>query len=361
MDFPTTNMIGDMIRTLIPNTTLAYLVNGVLAVLALLMIPFVLVPFLIYLERKVCARIQARVGPNRVGPFGLLQTIADVMKLLFKEILIPGGADKFTFLLATTLPLSSSFLILAIMPFDSNLQVTDLSMGVPFVIAISGLGILGLLIGGWGSNNKYSLLGSLRAGSQMISYEISLALIMLFIVLVSGTASLREIVLTQQGPFWHSWWIFKIPVLGLVVFILYLISSTAELNRGPFDIAEAEQELTAGPFTEYSGMAYAMFYLAEYINLVIAAGLAATLFLGGFLPPLIGVQSVDQILVKVPGVVWFALKDLFIIIVYMFFRWTFPRPRVDQLIAFEWKFMLPLNLIMLVLGAVFVSVGWILP
>ena len=244
-------------------------------------------------------------------------------------------------------------------PFSSSIQDTDPVLGIPYLIAVSGLGILGILIGGWGSDNKYSLLGSLRSGSQMISYEVSLAMIMLFFVLITGTASLQEIVLTQQGTI-LDWWIFKIPGLGIVAFLLYLVSSTAEINRGPFDIAEAEQELTSGFHTEYSGMAFAMFYLAEYVNLVSAAGLVTTFFLGGFLPPLIGVEAVDSVLIQVPGLLWFAIKTFIIIVTIMFFKWTFPRPRVDQLLSLEWKFLLPINIVLLVLGGIFVANGWIL-
>jgi len=273
--------------------------------------------------------------------------------------MVPNGADRIVFFLAPMLPLSASFLILTVIPFDHHMQVTDLHQGILFVIAISGLGTFGILIGGWGSNNKYSLLGSLRSGAQIISYEISLALIMLFIVLITGTASLREIVLSQQGTV-LDWWIFKIPGLGLIAFILFLISSTAELNRAPFDIAEAEQELTAGFHTEYSGMCFALFFLAEYINLIVASALGATLFLGGFLAPQLGIAFLDAWFTFIPGFLWFGLKIFFLIFLYMVFRWTFPRPRVDQLMALEWKFLLPINLVLLLLGGLFVAKGWIL-
>ena len=370
MDLSTTNFIGDLVRQYSPFTWLAYLVNMVLAIVAILAAGVGPAPVLIYWERKVAAFVQARLGPMRVGPYGVLQSVADVLKLLFKELITPRGADKFIFFLAPALPLTGSFLVLAVIPWASSLQVANPSMGVPFVIAVSGLGILGILVAGWASNNKFSLLGSLRCGAQMVSYEVSISLIMLFIVLISGTADIREIVLTQQGSF-LDWWIFKIPVLGFIAFCLYLVSATAELNRGPFDMAEAEQELTAGFHTEYSSTAFAMFFLAEYINIVATSALAATFFLGGFLPfalPTFGVEAlagpvgaVNHALAFIPGLLWMAGKIAFLITIFMFFRWTYPRPRVDQLMSLEWKFLLPLNLSLLALGAVFVAFGVIIP
>ena len=360
MDLSTNHFIGDLVRFYMPYSWLAAIVNGIIALVGIVLVGVGPAPILIWWERKVCAFIQARLGPMRLGKWGLLQTVADVIKLLFKELITPRGVDKLVYFLAPALPLTASFLVLAVIPWDHNLQVANPGMGVPFIIAVSGLGILGSLVGGWASNNKFALLGSLRSGAQMISYEVSLSLIMLFVVLVSGTADVRELVLTQQGPIWH-WWIFKIPGLGLIAFVMYMISATAELNRGPFDMAEAEQELTAGFHTEYSSTAFAMFYLAEYINLVASSALAATFFLGGFLPVQIGVASVDHILALVPGFLWMAGKVMFLITVFMLFRWTYPRPRVDQLMSLEWKFLLPVNLILLALGAVFVAMGLIIP
>jgi NADH-quinone oxidoreductase subunit H len=351
--------IGDFIRTQIPDPTIAFIINGLISVMAILAVVFGSAPMLIWMERKVSAHMQARLGPMRVGPHGLLQTAADILKLLMKEILKPKGADTLIFWLAPLLPLTASFLVLVVIPFDHHMQVTDLDMGVLYVAAISGLGIVGILIGGWASNNKYSLLGSMRSGAQMVSYEISLALGLLFVVLISGETSLREIVFTQQGSI-LDWWIFKIPVLGFLGFTLFTISSIAELNRGPFDIAEAEQEITAGFHTEYTGMAFAIFFLAEYINMVVAGSLAATFFLGGFLAPLIGVPFIDNLLIMIPGYIWFGCKVLFMIFLFMWARWTFPRPRVDQLMGLEWKFLLPANLLLLVLGAFFLIMGWVL-
>lgn len=355
--YPVHNAIGDAVRQMFPESAAA--INLLLAIVSLLTLVALLPVMLIWLERKVAAHFQARLGPMRVGWHGLMQSAADGLKLIFKEILIPEGADKFVFFLAPILPASATFLVMAVLPFDHHLQVADPPLGVIYVIGISGLGILGILLAGWASNNKYSLLGAMRSGAQMISYEISLSLLMLLVVMVSGTASLREIVLSQQGTV-LDWWIFKLPLLGAVAFVMYLVTSTAELNRAPFDIAEAESELTGGFATEYSGISFAMFFFAEFVNMFVAAGIATTLFLGGFLPPLVGIGVIDAVLGAVPGFVWFFAKTFGVVFIYMWFRWSFPRLRVDQLMALEWKMLLPANLVLLSLAGVFVVLGWVL-
>jgi len=355
--YPTTNFIGDLVRSQFPGPS-AHVINSVLAIVSILTLVGITPVILIWMERKVAARFQARLGPMRVGWHGTLQPLADGIKLMFKEVLKPEGADSFLFFLAPCLPATASFLVLTVIPFDHHLQVTDLDGGVLYVIAVSGLGILGILLAGWSSNNKYSLLGAMRSGAQMISYEISLAFIMLLIVLLSGSGSLRDIVLSQHGTV-MDWWIFKFPVFGFIAFVLFLISSTAELNRGPFDISEAESELTGGFSTEYSGISFAMFFLAEFVNMFVAAALTTTFFLGGFLAPQFGIGFLDAMLEAIPGFVWFFLKSYGIIFIYMWFRWTFPRPRVDQLMDLEWKLLLPANLFVLAAGSTFVAMGWI--
>ncbi len=355
--YPVQNSIGDMVREIFPAS--AVYINGFITIISLLMLVSLLPVFLIWLERKVAAHFQARLGPMRVGYHGLLQSTADGLKLIFKEILKPEGADTFVFFLAPILPATATFLVMTILPFDHHMQVADPAGGVIYVIGISGLSILGILLAGWASNNKYSLLGAMRSGAQMISFEISLALIMLLIVMVTGTASLREIVLSQQGTI-LDWWIFKLPVLGSIAFIMYMISSTAELNRAPFDISEAESELTGGFATEYSGISFAMFFFAEFVNMFVSAGIATTLFFGGFLAPQIGIGFLDSVLDFLPGFFWFFLKTFLIIFLYMWFRWTFPRLRVDQLMYLEWKMLLPANILLLMVGGVFLALGWIL-
>lgn len=365
--FPETHPLGDFIREQLPPLPAA-VVNGAIAVASIAALITVVAILLIWVERKVCAHIQARMGPTRVGPFGLLQPVADALKLLLKENLKPRSVDTLAYYLAPLLPITGSFLVLAVMPFDSNLQVVDPEAGVVYLAAVSGLGILGVLIGGWGSNNKYSLLGSMRSGAQLFSYELSMVLCMLLVVMASGTGSLRDIVLSQQGDV-LDWWIFKLPLAGLLAFVLFLISSTAELNRGPLDLSEAESELTGGFHTEYAGMSFSMFFLAEFVNMFAAAGLASTFFLGGFLAPTLpefwGMGAVigplNSLLDFVPGFLWFLLKTSVVIFLYMWARWTFPRLRIDHLLALEWKFLLPVSLANLLLAAGLVTFHIIIP
>jgi NADH-quinone oxidoreductase subunit H len=316
--------------------------------------------FLIWLERKVCARFQARLGPTRVGFHGLLQPVADAIKLLLKEGIRPRASDLWAYYLAPLLPLISSFLVLAVLPLGPGLQVVDLDAGVVYVAAVSGLGILGVLVGGWSSNSKYSLLGAMRSGAQLFSYELSLILCLLLVVMASGTGSLKGVVEAQQGGIW-DWWILKLPVVGALSFLLFLISSTAELNRGPLDLSEAESELTGGFHTEYTGIAFSLFFLAEYINLFVASVLGALLFLGGYWAPQFGIPGLDPALAAIPGTFWLLFKAYGLIFVYMWFRWTFPRLRIDHLLALEWKYLLPVSLANLLLGATLLALGWVLP
>jgi NADH-quinone oxidoreductase subunit H len=359
MTFGIPNFIGDLVREYSPLPELALVLNVILAVVAVVAVGIGNAPILIYMERKVCAHVQCRLGPMRLGWHGIIQTVADVTKLLFKELYSPHGVDMVIYYLAPMVSLTAPFFVLALIPFGANWQVINLDFAVPAIIAINGLGLFAILLGGWASNNKYSLLSALRGGAQMISYEISFALIMLFVVMISGSASLNDIIAVQSGTV-LNWWIFKLPVLGLVGFLMFMCVSTAELNRAPFDIAESEQELTAGFHTEYTGTAFAMFYLTEYINLVGVSALGSIFFLGGWQAPLIGVESVDEVFRKIPDVVWMFAKIYFLIWLYMMFRWTWLRPRVDQLMSFEWKFLLPFNLILLVAGALFIAMGWVL-
>jgi len=334
-------------------TSPLFLLKGFMGVLSIVLFGTIM---MIWMERKVSARIQARLGPTRVGWNGLMQPVADLIKLALKEIITPRGADRFVFYLAPFLPITASCLMVAIIPFDYHMQVTDLNLGVLFLIGISGIGVFGVLMAGWASNNKYSLLGALRSGAQMISYEISFGLNILLIVMLSGSTSLRDIVLSQEGTI-LDWWIIKAPVIGVAGFIMYFISTTAELNRGPFDIAEAEQEITAGFHTEYSGMAFALFFMAEFVNMMIAALVGSILYLGGFLAPQFGFAPLDSIFSLVPGWTWLGIKAVFCIYIYMLLRWTFPRPRIDQLLALEWKVLLPINFTILLLAALMIYGG----
>lgn len=279
------------------------------------------VMFLIWWERKISAHIQSRLGPMIVGWHGCLQTIADTLKLLLKENIVCKDADKITFWLAPLVVFVASFLPFVALPFSRFFIVQDLSLGLLYILAVSSLGVIGIFMAGWGSSNKYSLLGGMRTAAQIISYEIPLVLSILSIVLMTGSLSMNTIIQAQK----NVWFIFYQPI----AFLIYFISAIAEVNRAPFDIAEAESELVAGFHTEYSGMKFSMFFLAEYTNMFVVCAIAATLFLGGWQGPLL------------PGIVWFLLKVYFLIFVMMWVRWTFPRLRVDQLMEFAWKFLMP--------------------
>ena len=291
--------------------------------------------FIILMERKVSAYMHQRRGPNRVGPFGLLQTVADTVKLLIKEDIVPTAADKAIFTIAPLIVFLSTFLVFLVIPFGNGIIAADLDIGILYVLAVTGLAVIGILAGGWGSNNKYSLIGGLRSAAQIVSYEIPAVLVILAVVLLAGSMKMGDIVAAQQ----KVWYI----VLQPVGFLLFLIASNAEINRTPFDLPEAESELVAGFNTEYSAMKFALFFLGEFTNLFLAGALATTLFLGGWHGPVL------------PPVVWFMLKTYFVVFILMWWRWTFPRTRVDQLMAFSWKVLLPIALLNLVITAVAVK------
>jgi NADH-quinone oxidoreductase subunit H len=312
--------------------------------------------FMVWMERKVCAYIQDRVGPNRVGYEGALQPFADVLKLLFKEELRPKAADAFIFAIAPILSTVAALAAFSVVPFGTEttlfgllseplrLEVTDVNVAVLVVFAITSMGVYGIVLAGWSSNSKYSLLGGLRSSAQMISYELSYGLALASVVMLAGTLSLREIVLNQSG-YWFQfiprWYIFLQPV----GFLIFLTAGVAETNRAPFDFPEAEQELVAGYHTEYSSMSFGLFFLAEYVNMVTVSAVATSLFLGGWLGPLLP----DWL-----GWIWFMIKVLAILFFYVWMRWTLPRYRYDQLMEFGWKWLLPAALINLVATAALV-------
>ena len=310
---------------------------------------------LVYVERKICAFFQQRLGPMRVGFWGTAQTLADVIKLLFKEPLITKNADKFLFNLAPFIIIIASFMAIAAIPFANGLQAFDVDIGVFYITAISSIGVVGVLLAGWASNNKYSLIGAMRSGAQIISYELSVGLSLLTIIVLTGSLQFSEIIESQRA----GWWIFRGHIPAFIAFIIFLIASTAETNRGPFDLAEAESELTAGYHTEYSGMKFAFFFLAEFINMFIVAAIGATVFLGGWMPLHFGaLESFNAIMDFIPPIFWFFGKTAFIIFLMMWFKWTFPRLRIDQLLTLEWKYLLPINLINILVMAFFVLMGW---
>ena len=310
---------------------------------------------LVYVERKICAFFQQRLGPMRVGFWGTAQTLADVIKLLLKEPLITKNADKFLFNLAPFIIIIASFMTIAAIPFANGLHAFDIDIGIFYITAISSIGVVGVLLAGWASNNKYSLIGAMRSGAQIISYELSVGLSLLTIIVLTGSLQFSEIIESQR----EGWWLFRGHIPAFIAFIIFLIASTAETNRGPFDLAEAESELTAGFHTEYSGLKFAFFFLAEFMNMFIVAAIGATVFLGGWMPLHFGaLESFNAIMDFIPPIFWFFGKTAFIIFLMMWFKWTFPRLRIDQLLTLEWKYLLPINLINILVMAFFVLMGW---
>jgi len=297
------------------------------------------VGLLSWVERKMIARVQMRPGPTRVGPFGLFQPLADLLKFLFKEEVVPIQANTFLYIAAPLVSLIPACLAFAVVPFGPSLQVTDLSVGLLFIFALTSLGVYGIALGGWASNSKYPLMGAMRSSAQMISYELSLTLSVVGVLMIANTLSLNQLVMSQQRTwlgFIPRWNIFLQPV----AFLVYLVSAVAETNRLPFDLAESEQELVAGWHTEYSSLKFAMFMLAEYANMVTVSALATIMFFGGWSGPLIGPDWLQAVL----PTIWFALKIFVFIFFYVLLRSTIPRFRYDQLMKFGWKILLPLSL-----------------
>ncbi len=308
---------------------------------------------LIFMERKVCAYFQCRLGPMRVGPWGIFQVFADVVKMLIKEIFFVDKADKLLYCLAPFLVMIASVGTFSFLPWNKGMTVLDFNVGLFMMTAISSIGVLGIFLAGWASNNKYSVVSAMRSAVQLISYEMSLGLCLIIAVVFLGTMQISGIVEAQTGPW--KWLIIQGHIPAIIAFIVFLIAGNAEANRGPFDLAEAESELTAGYHTEYSGMGFGFYYLAEYLNLFVISGLASAVFLGGWAPINIGVEGFDSLMNLIPGVVWFFGKTFFLVFVLMWVRWTFPRLRIDQILKLEWKYLMPLSLLTLVLAAVCVA------
>jgi NADH-quinone oxidoreductase subunit H len=310
---------------------------------------------LVLMERKVSAWMQIRLGPNRVGPKGMFQSLADTVKLLVKEGMTPGGADKFLFNLAPFIAMIVAMLLMAPIAFAKDFQLWDLNIGVLYVSAVSSLMVISILMAGWASNNKYSLMGAMRSGAQIVSYELSAGLSVLTIVVLTGSLQVSDIIHSQE----NGWWIFKGHIPVIIAFVIFIIAVTAETNRAPFDLAEAESELTAGFHTEYSGMKFALFFLAEYVNVFIVCALGATLFLGGWMPLHIGNWTgFNNVMDYIPSSLWFFGKTFFLIFVIMWFRWSFPRLRIDQLLNLEWKYLLPISMVNLLLVTLMAIMGW---
>jgi NADH-quinone oxidoreductase subunit H len=316
---------------------------GLLTIVALLVPLLLCVAYMTYFERKVIGFMQLRVGPNRVGPFGLLQPIADALKLLFKEVIIPSGANKGLYILGPILAIAPSLAAWAVVPVSDGLVVADINAGLLFVLAICSIEVYGVIIAGWASNSKYAFLGAMRAAAQMVSYEVALGFALICVLMISGSLNLTEIVNSQNAKEgvlkFLSWnWLPLLPM-----FIVYLVSGIAETNRAPFDVVEGESEIVAGHMVEYSGMAFALFFLAEYANMILISAMTALLFLGGWLSPVSFLPD---------GFHWMALKTAFFLLVFLWVRATFPRFRYDQIMRLGWKVFVPITLAWVVVVAV---------
>ena len=337
------------------NPTLALILEMLIAGVAVIGLFAMLGLILVIMERKVSAWIQIRLGPNRVGPKGMFQSLADTLKLLVKEGMTPGGADKLLFNIAPFVAMIVAMLLMAPIAFAKDFQLWDLNIGVLYITAVSSISVISILMAGWASNNKYSLLGAMRSGAQIVSYELSAGLAILAIVVLTGSLRISDIINAQAD----GWWIFKGHIPAIISFIIFIIAVTAETNRAPFDMAEAESELTAGFHTEYSGMKFALFFLAEYVNVFIVCAIGATLFLGGWMPFHIGNwEAFNHVMDYIPSSIWFFGKTFFLIFLIMWFRWTFPRLRIDQLLNLEWKYLLPISMFNLLLVTVIAILGW---
>lgn len=341
--------------TLTFTPTLAIIFEMVIVGVCVITLFAVLGLVLVLMERKVSAWMQIRLGPNRVGPKGMFQSLADTVKLLVKEGLTPAGADKFLFNLAPFIALIVAMLLMAPLAFAKDFQMWNLNIGVLYISAISSVSVISILMAGWSSNNKYSLMGAMRSGAQIVSYELSAGFSVLSVVVLAGSLNLNVIIQSQAD----GWWIFKGHIPVIISFVIFIIAVTAETNRAPFDLAEAESELTAGFHTEYSGMKFALFFLAEYVNVFIVCALGATLFLGGWMPFHIGHwEGFNQVMDFIPSSIWFFGKTFFLIFLIMWFRWTFPRLRIDQLLNLEWKYLLPISLFNILLVTAMAIAGW---
>lgn len=313
----------------------------------LIVVPLMLsVAYLTYAERKVIGYIQTRIGPNRVGPWGLLQPIADGLKLLMKEVIFPARSNLYMFLVAPVLAIGPALAAWAVMPFDAGLVLADIDAGLLYVLAITSMSVYGVVIAGWASNSRYAFLGALRSAAQVVSYEIAMGFALVGVLIAAGSLNLGEIVLAQQGGILSWFWL---PLLPL--FVVYFVSGVAETNRAPFDIAEGESEIVAGFHVEYSGMAFAVFFLAEYADMILISMLAATLFMGGWLSPFEGIPVLESMFAWVPGLIWLLAKTAFFLFIYLWLRATFPRYRYDQIMRLGWKIFIPVTLVWLVVVA----------
>lgn len=319
-----------------------------------IMVPLiVMVGFYTLLERKVIGYIQGRNGPNRVGFHGTFQWLADVVKLVVKEVVVPSNANRFLFLIAPVLSLGPAFAAWAVVPFDDGWVLADINAGLLYILALTGIAVYGVIIAGWASNSKYAFLGAMRSAAQIVAYEIAMGFALVGILMAGGSLNLGDIILEQQGGIWHWFWLPLFPL-----FLVFFISGVAETNRAPFDVAEGESEIVAGFHVEYSGTAFAVFFLAEYANMIMVSGLTAIFFFGGWLNPFQGIPGLEQLTEPVPGILWFLLKTAFFMYVFLWLRATFPRYRYDQIMRLGWKVFIPVTIVWLMVEGLWVVMGW---
>ena len=332
---------------------LALLVETLLKIVALLVPLLLTVAWYTYAERKVIGYMQVRLGPNRVGPKGWLQPVADAVKLMFKELIVPAGANRALFVLAPVISLTSALAAWAVVPFSDFLVIADVNAGLLYVLAMTSLGVYGVIIAGWASNSKYALLGAMRSAAQIVAYEIAMGFALVVVLMAAGSLNLREIVLAQEGGLVRWFWLPLLPM-----FAVYVISGIAETNRAPFDVAEGESEIVAGFHVEYSGMAFSVFFLAEYANMILISALTVIMFLGGWLSPFPGWAEAPYVgWVFEPGVHWFVAKLVFFMFLYLWLRATFPRYRYDQIMRLGWKVFIPLTIVWIVVVGIAIMAG----
>lgn len=301
------------------------------------------VAYLTYAERKIIGYMQVRLGPNRVGPKGWGQPIADAVKLMFKEVIVPSNANVFLFFIAPILAIAPALAAWAVIPFADGWVLADINAGLLYILAMTSMGVYGIIVAGWASNSKYAFLGALRSAAQIVAYEIAMGFTLVGALMAAGSLNMSDIVRAQEGSFVHWFWLPLFPL-----FVIYFISAVAETNRAPFDVAEGESEIVAGFHVEYSGMLFAIFFLAEYANMILVSGIAVILFLGGWLSPFQGLGFLDTATAWIPGVFWFAAKVSFFLLLFLWLRATFPRYRYDQIMRLGWKVFIPITLVWIV-------------
>ena len=343
--------ITDSLSSIFPDGVVTFIV--IMIKIVFILIPLLLtVAYFTLAERKVIGFMQVRMGPNRVGPFGLLQPIADAVKLMFKEIIIPAGANKVLFILAPILSLAAALAAWAVVPFSDGVVLADINAGLLYLLAMTSLGVYGVIIAGWSSNSKYALLGAMRSAAQIVSYEIAMGFALVVVLMAAGSLNLSAIVEAQRGSALHWFWLPLFPI-----FIVYSLSGIAETNRAPFDVAEGESEIVAGFHVEYSGMPFSVFFMAEYANMILIAVLVTIMFMGGWLSPFEGLLGAEWMSTPIigHGIFWFSLKTGMFMFLYLWLRATFPRYRYDQIMRLGWKVFIPITIVWIVVVGIAVQ------